>query len=346
MYILYTLLFWLLQSAFTQRTRPRLVNLFYQRSRISQRIPINTLSDINQLNKLIHISNRVNPILIIITYAAAYNQTMFAMPCFVRNPNGFMSSCEHSGTIEGKLGSSFYLNMCNGGQGIIRTLNRVCRFQTEINDWKLIQTVMCTHPKHHRVRRQTVHAPVGANSSSEYVELYVVLDKAFVDKASDHQRAIARAKNILKHAAGLMQKLNIYLIIRRIEAWSTGDMITILENINNTIIIARDFSNHYLDPRRTSTTSSDIHILLSAVNYVERIAGRARGTICSPKPVAVVRDYINGTDDYVKTATIMSHEIGHILTFDHTNATYCGCLDPISDIPTNCIMHVHASHCK
>lgn len=160
---------------------------------------------------------------------------------------------------------------------------------------------------------KTVRPPSNSNSSTRYIELYIVVDHAlYLRSGSDKAKTIQRVVKVINYASLLYTQLNIYLPIVGIEVWTDADKFSVTGKVDD---VLQEFAS-YRRKDINSHTPNDNAQMFVAEAFDEGTVGQGSMSVCSHVgSAAVTADHHE--DDWMQAATTMAHELGkcNILLF-------------------------------
>nr|XP_008977358.3 disintegrin and metalloproteinase domain-containing protein 28 isoform X3 [Callithrix jacchus] len=161
----------------------------------------------------------------------------------------------------------------------------------------------------------------------KYIEYYLVLDNGEFKKYNENQDEIRkRVFEMANYVNMLYKKLNTHVALVGMEIWTDKDKIKITPNASFTLENFSKWRGNVLLRRK----HHDIAQLITATELAGTTVGLAfMSTMCSPyHSVGIVQDH---SDNLLRVAGTMAHEMGHNLGMFHDNHS-CKCPS------TRCVM--------
>nr|XP_020856783.1 ADAM DEC1 isoform X1 [Phascolarctos cinereus] len=143
-------------------------------------------------------------------------------------------------------------------------------------------------------------------TSPKYINLFLVLDKAFYNMHKGNQTSI---RNFLFNVVSLLNviynTLDVHVALVGMEIWSDTNKIDVASNAHSNF-------NKFLDwHRRWKGRKHDHAQLLSGIAFNKKVVGfSASNSMCSSHSVAVIEAWRKNA---VSLVGLMSHELGHAL---------------------------------
>ena len=288
-----------------------------------------------------------------------------------------LASCLYTGKLLGNEDSLVSFNLCNGINGVVEIPEKSIQLESVIQGSIVIhrwieasstergQQLNCgtkavnkripsLHSiRHHRRLPRELKLPAGHNSSTKYIELYVVMDNSMYRRSGDLDKTTMRAINMVNYASALYRQLNMYLVLVGVEVWNDRNKIS-YQLANNSrdeydpdklLAEFNKYRLHYFGRE----TPNDSGQLFTNVDFEGGTLGKgSTGSICTQANSGGVT-YDQNANNYIRAATTMAHELGHNLLMRHSNAqdTYmgkdCECEYPDDPDFKKCIMHSSSS---
>ena len=255
--------------------------------------------------------------------------------------------CYYTGLVSDPSSSLVSLNLCDGVEGVVELSQQKFMLKSIIkngNVWHKLSKLLSTKQRSSmkcgtsqddyrnytnyyeytksRTSRQ-LQLGAGFNSSTRYIELYLVVDQHLYRRAGSIEATTKRALDIVNHVSLLYQKLNIYIALVGLEIWSDKNKIGFYRYRQNpseydSVKLVDGFSRYRYETIN-SHTSNDNAQLLVGVDLDYLVVGRATlGGICTHTVSAGITWDVD-EDNYILTASIFTHELGHNLGFYHSD---------------------------
>ncbi|XP_066445526.1 zinc metalloproteinase-disintegrin-like [Eleutherodactylus coqui] len=245
--------------------------------------------------------------------------------------------CFYQGYVKNDNSSQVTLNACNGLSGIIETTENkfliqplntsdtgahaVYQYQAQetpktcgVDDTMINETIMTktdfssSNPEKEAFLR-----------SRKYIQMYVVADNSMFRRFNGREDDIRRRIfGIVNFVNQVYKPLNIFVALTGMEIWSNENQFKVVTSANTNLQRFSEWREKQLLSRKPHDNAQ----FLTNMDFDGPTIGFAWiGTLCSnTHSAAVIQDH---SEDYIRVAAILAHEMGHNLGMNHDDNCSC-----------------------
>ena len=265
--------------------------------------------------------------------------------------------CYYTGRVFDTINTSVSLTLCQGVAGIIHNSRQNMLLKAMVGKRKVWHNLYeQSNEKENRAMRcgnsdnehflssktrlaREVQPGAGHNISTRYIEMYLVVDEKLYRRSGSVDAAVQRALSMANHVSVLYQKLNIYIAIVGVEVWNNGNKIIFPRARNDLLKYNSSGINgvflKYRFKEINKRTPNDNAQLLVGVPLEGYTVGLAYLNGMCSRTISVGVTWDHDENNFLYSATVMAHELGHNLGFLHSDSCHC----PFEAGRRTCIMN-------
>ncbi|XP_039190522.1 disintegrin and metalloproteinase domain-containing protein 20-like [Crotalus tigris] len=255
----------------------------------------------------------------------------------------FMDDCYYNGVLEGEPFSLAIISTCSGGlRGLLQFKNKIYEIEPlpesatfqhivfRLEEKVGVIPMMCgltqEEQRHQEAMIQNPDKKPNKIISKRnwwpherYAEIAIVIDhERFLKFGKNETLTVINILDIFYIANVLYEPLSVRLSIAGLEIWSERNLISIHDDIGETL---EDFTNWRRDSLLARLPNDAGHLFIFK-NFGREVGLAYLGTICDDNKGSAVESYV--TSNLYRISNTFIHELGHNLGMQH-DTKYCLC---------------------